>query len=141
MNINEMAAQAVDKMEPTLKKMIDSSARSTHPEIVNGRNAMIEKRDRLIAIFAEKMVEESEFVKICALISPHTPSGICTAAEGVAWLVERHKAATKALYKLEEIRTEMVAAKGLGREASAVSAARVILQASATNKEENAQAL
>ena len=77
----------------------------------------------------ESMItEESEMVKICAMISPHTPRELCTTAEGVAWLVERFHAGQKALRKLEEIRTEKLAACGLTVEASAVSAARVILQ-------------
>ena len=70
----------------------------------------------------------SEMVKICAAITGHTPRELCTTAEAVEWLVGRHKAATAALYKLEEIRTEKLAVKGLAAEASAVSAARVILQ-------------
>lgn len=74
-----------------------------------------------------KLTNQSEMVKICAMVSPHTPRELCATAEGVAWLVERHKANMAALFKLEEIRTEKLAAKGLTTEASAVSAARVIL--------------
>lgn len=65
--------------------------------------------------------------RICARISGHCPDDISTTDEAVGWLVGRHKAAAEAALKLDEIRTEKLAAKGLGAEASAVSAARVIL--------------
>lgn len=70
----------------------------------------------------------SAMVEICATMTGHCPRELCTTAEAVRWLVDRHKAATAALYKLEEIRTEKLAVNGLPAEASAVSAARVILQ-------------
>ncbi len=67
MNINEIAAAAVDRIEPSLKKTIDEQALAEHPEIVNGRKVMIEKRDRMIkivsmaisdAIVAAEMIKE-----------------------------------------------------------------------------------
>ena len=144
MNINEIATAAVDRLEPTLNKIIESHASATHPEIINGRKVMIERRERMIetvslaiadAVNAVKMCNEmqeatntTEMVKICATVSPHTPSGLCTTAEAVEWLVDRHKEIRPALWHLEEIRTEKLAAKGLTAEASAVSAARVLLQ-------------
>ena len=71
---------------------------------------------------------ETEMVKICAMISPHTPRELCTTAEGVAWLVDRLQASQKALMKLEEIRCDKLAAHGQGPEATAISAARHLLR-------------
>ena len=71
---------------------------------------------------------ETQIIEIAARISPHTPAETCTTPEGVAWLVERHKAATAALYKLEEIRADKLAAAGMGPEATALSAARHLLR-------------
>jgi len=68
--------------------------------------------------------------RIGVTIMGHCPRELCTTLEAVEWLVERHKAATVANLKLDEVRTENLAAKGLGAEASAVSAARVILRKS-----------
>jgi hypothetical protein len=144
MNITEIATATVDRLEPSLKRMIDSHESATHPEIVNGRKGMIEKRERMIetvslaitdAVVADRMCSELRhrnyehaLTEICVMTAPHTPRELCTTAEAVEWLVDRHKAANAALHKLEEIRTEKLAAKGLTVEASAVSAARVILQ-------------
>ena len=102
MNINEIATAAVERIDPTLKKMIDLRASSESPEIVNGRKAMIERRERMIeivslaitdAVVAVRMCAERqevantiEMVKICGMVSPHTPSGLCTTAEAVEWL-------------------------------------------------------
>jgi len=74
------------------------------------------------------ITDESQIIKICALITPHVPAEICTTAEGVAWLVGRHQLAQKALTELESIRTEKLAAKNLGWEASLVSLARTFLR-------------
>ena len=71
---------------------------------------------------------ETEMVKICAIISPHTPRELCTTAEGVAWLVDRLQASKKALTTLEEIRCDKLAAHGQGPEATAISAARHLLR-------------
>ena len=71
---------------------------------------------------------ETEMVKICAMISPHTPRELCTTAEGVAWLVDRLQASEKALRKLEEIRCDKLAAHGQGPEATSISAARHLLR-------------
>ena len=68
--------------------------------------------------------------RIGVTITGHCPRELCTTLEAVEWLVDRHKAATEANLKLDEVRTENLAAKGLGAEASAVSAARVILRKS-----------
>jgi hypothetical protein len=74
---------------------------------------------------------ESEMAKICAMISPHTPRDLCTTAEGVAWLVVRLQASEKALRKLEEIRCDRLAARGMGPEATAISASRHLLRQNA----------
>jgi cob(I)alamin adenosyltransferase len=76
------------------------------------------------------MTNESEMTKICAIITGHCPRELCTTAEAVQWLVDRHKASTAANLKLDEIRTEKMVSRGLADEASAVSAARVILRKS-----------
>lgn len=67
MNINEIATACADRIDPSLKRRIDAHASATHPEIVYGRKAMIEQRERVIeiiemaiadAVIAERMVAE-----------------------------------------------------------------------------------
>jgi len=73
MNINEIATACADRLEPTVKKIIDSHAKSTHPEIVNGRQVMIEGRNRMIeiislaitdAVVADRMTRPCQFQKV-----------------------------------------------------------------------------
>ena len=144
MNITEIATATVDRLEPSLKKMIDSHESATHPEIVNGRNVMIEKRERMIetvslaitdAIVADRMCSELRYknydhvvTEICCVISPHTPRELCTTLEAVEWLVDRHKASTAALSKLEEICTDKLAQAGFSVEPTAICKARHILR-------------
>lgn len=94
--------------------------------------------EKVKRIKAMKDDVEAMMVKICATITGHCPRELCTTAEAVEWLVDRHKAATAANLKLDEIRTEKLAAKGLSAEASAVSAARVILRKSKRIADESA---
>lgn len=154
MNITEIATATVDRLDPTMKKIIESHESATHPEIVNNRKGLIERRERMIetvtlaitdAIAADRMCSDLRYknydhvvTEICCAISPHTPRELCTTLEAVEWLVDRHKAATAANLKLDEIRTEKLAAKGLSAEASAVSAARVILRKSKRIADESA---
>lgn len=144
MNITEIATAAVDRIDPTIKKIIRSHESATHPEIVNNRKGLIEKRERMIetvtlaitdAIAADRMCSELRYknydhvvTEICCAISPHTPRELCTTLEAVEWLVERHKAATAAMLKLEEIRTDKLAQAGFSEEPTAISEARHILR-------------
>lgn len=75
-------------------------------------------------------VEKAEMVKICTTITGHCPRQICTTAEAVEWLVDRSKAATAAILKLEEIRTDKLAQAGLRTTPTAISEARNILRKS-----------
>jgi len=52
MNIKEIATACADRVDPTLKRTIDSHANSAHPEILIGNNAMIERRDKIIKIIS-----------------------------------------------------------------------------------------
>ena len=144
MNITEIATATVDRLDPTIKKIIKSHESATHPEIVNNRKGLIERRERMIetvtlaitdAIAADRMCSELRYknydhvvTEICCAISPHTPRELCTTLEAVEWLVDRHKAATAAMLKLEEIRTDKLAQAGFSEEPTAISEARHILR-------------
>lgn len=74
------------------------------------------------------ITNESEMVRICAIITPHTPKELCTTAEGVEWLVEFYVKAKLAMAELQSIRTEKLVARGLAPEATSVSKARILLR-------------
>ena len=48
MDIRKIATDCVDKMEPGLKRALESFATATNPEIVVGRNSLAERREFLI---------------------------------------------------------------------------------------------
>jgi hypothetical protein len=78
MNINEIATACVDRLEPTLQKIIDSHSSATHPEIVNGRQVHIDRRNRMIelvslaihdAVVADRMTRPCQFQKVVEAIA------------------------------------------------------------------------
>lgn len=99
---------------------------------------LIDEMSEELAACADAFVKADEvldqMIAICALITGHVPKQ-GTTADAVAWLVERHKASTAALMKLEEIRSDKLAANGMGAEATALSAARHLLRNRSTQKE------
>lgn len=66
MNINEISTAAVDRLDPSLKRMIDSYESATHPEIINGRKVMIEKRERMIEIVSLAITDAVAAVRMGA---------------------------------------------------------------------------
>ena len=74
------------------------------------------------------ITNETEMIRICAIITPHTPRDLCTTAEGVQWLVDFYVKAKLAMAELQSIRTEKMASRGLAHEATSVSKARILLK-------------
>lgn len=101
-------------------------------------HAAEERSNEARAAYEAETRSTAEMVKICATITGHAPRELCTTAEAVEWLVDRHKAATAALYKLEEIRTDKLAQAGFSEEPTAICAARHLLLKSQREAAESA---
>lgn len=61
--IEELAAEAVNKINPSLQEMIQRRATSTHPEIIHGREAMQRQQDRMTAVIREAIEEAVQPLK------------------------------------------------------------------------------
>jgi predicted DNA-binding ribbon-helix-helix protein len=65
MNIKEIATACADRVDPTLKRTIDSHANATHPEILIGNKVMVEKRNKTIETISLAIADALVADRLC----------------------------------------------------------------------------